>query len=1102
MKLATLVLLTACMQVSATAYSQQAHISFSLHRASLEDVFHAIGTQSDYQFLYNDENLRRVEVPLSLKVSDASIEQVMDLCLKDLPLSYRIIDKIIVITPKHSVGDSALGLPQPVVVSGTVADTTGRPLVGVSVKVAGTTTGTVSGPDGAFTVDAPLDAVLEFSYIGYESKRARASGSAPLHIILSVATGKLSQLMVIGYGTQKKSDVTGAISGYKPDDLHARPVLGLDQMMQGRMAGVNVSYGSGTPGGAVRVSVRGTGSLSASNSPLYVIDGVPIDGTGASIIDFGESMDPLAQLNPNDIASIDVLKDAASAAIYGSRATNGVILITTKKGKKGASQFNVNAYAAMQWIPNLDKIAMSGSKLFVDVQNEAINNYNQEYNYNPGDSKYIPYIYNPYPGLRDVNWLDLVLRTAYAENIDVSASGGSDKSTYYISGGFMNQQGTVIQNDYKKYNTRINLSSHPLSWLHIGSNISMSYTHNNRVPGSNLGTTILGRALPQRPFDRPYKPDGSYYVGGTEDLKYHNPIQVLNEENAYLDNYRLLGNLYADLNLTKDLVFKTSFGTDLIYTHDYVYYNQNHPYGTGNGRNVDDRRLLSNLLLENTLHYTKKVGGLGLDLVAGHSYQRQTGSTSYLDGNGFPAPSFDVIAAASIINDASTNLYGNAMESYFGRANLNWKDRYLLSLSMRTDGSSRFAPTHRYGYFPSASAGWQLSREKWWTARRTDLKLRVSYGATGNQAGISNYAYQSLTYGGYNYNNKSGIAILSYGNDKLTWEKATQFDVGVDMGILDGAVDFTVDYFDKNTTNLLYDMPIQATSGFTSITSNIGSMLNRGVEFGVNSRAHLGPVSWTLDFNISYIKNEITSLIGDNDVLSIGGNRGLKVGEDIGSFWVYKMIGIYQNDKDVPQPLYDMGVRAGDVKYQDVNGDGKIDINDRQILGSSTPKFYGGFNNTFRYKGFDLTVFFNYSYGAKVYASYRVNTEKLGLSYFNTTKSVALDRWTGPGTSNTVPRAIYGLGYNIYNSSRWLEDGSFIRLRSLSAGYELPGSIVKKVGISQLRVYLQADNLWLITKYSGLDPEVNSSMDPRYMSDDNLMLPQPRSVSLGVNLKF
>lgn len=1101
MKLATLVLLVACMEVSATAYSQQARITVSLHKVSLEEVFHAIGRQSDYQFLYNDENLRRVEVPVSLKVTDAPIDQVMDLCLRNLPLSYQIIDKTIVITPKASE-DSAYRLPQPVHVSGAVTDTSEKPLAGVSIKVLGTASGTATAADGTFSLEAPAGAVLEFSYIGYTSVRVPVQGAATLHVRLHVATGKLSQLMVIGYGTQKKSEVTGAISGYKPDELHARPVLGLDQMMQGRMAGVNITYGSGTPGGAVRVSVRGTGSLSASNSPLYVIDGVPIDGTGASIIDFGESMDPLAQLNPNDIASIDVLKDAASAAIYGSRATNGVILITTKKGKKGASQFNVNAYTAMQWVPNLNKIAMSGSKLFVQVQNEAINNYNQEYGYNPGDSKYIPYIYNPYPGLKDVNWLDLVLRTAYAENIDLSASGGSDKSTYYISGGFMKQQGTIIQNDYKKYNTRINLSSRPVSWLQVGSHISMSYTRNNRVPGSNLGTTILGRALPQRPFDRPYKPDGSYYVGGTDDLKYHNPIQILNEEDAYLDNYRLLGNVFADISLTRDLVFKTSFGTDLIYTHDYVYYNQNHPYGTGDGRNVDDRRLLSNLLLENTLHYTKNLGRLGLDLVAGHSFQRQTGSTSYLDGNGFPAPSFDVIAAASVINDASTNLYGNAMESYFGRANLHWRGRYLLSLSMRTDGSSRFAPGHRYGYFPSASAGWQVSREKWWKAHRSDLKLRVSYGATGNQAGISNYAYQSLTYGGYNYNNKSGIAILSYGNDKLTWEKATQFDVGADLGFADGKVNFTVDYFSKNTTNLLYDMPIQATSGFTSITSNIGSMLNRGVEFAVNTNFNLGPVRWTMDFNISYIRNRITSLIGDNDVLSIGGNRALQVGKDIGSFWVYKMIGIYQHDEDVPAPLYNIGVRAGDVKYQDVNGDGTIDINDRQILGSSTPKFYGGFNNTFRYKGFDVSVFFNYSYGAKVYASYRVNTEKLGLSYFNTTKSVALGRWTGPGTSNTIPRAIYGLGYNIYNSSRWLEDGSFVRLRSLSAGYQIPAVTLSKVGISGLRVYLQADNLWLITKYSGLDPEVNSSMDPRFMSNDNLMLPQPRSVSLGVNLKF
>jgi len=1090
------------MSATVSAHAQGQPLTVKVNNASLETVFRIIRQQSDYLFIFRDENMSKASTKVTLQIEKATIQQVMDKCLQGSGLSYRIVDKTVILVPKEE-GVSSLQAEQ-ITITGTVKDAAnGDALPGVTISVKGTAVGAITDANGHFEMRGITPpATLVFSYVGFTPQQIEVNGHKTLSVLLQRESRAMQQVVVIGYGTQKKTELTGAISTFKPNDLNARPVLGPDQMLQGRMAGVSVSAASGTPGGAVRVSVRGIGSLSASNEPLYVIDGVPVMPHNAAMFNFGENMNPLSELNPNDIESIDVLKDAASAAIYGSRATNGVILITTKSGKKGKGQVSVNAYMSMQEVPNMNKIKMASPDQYVEVANEGIDNYNNQYGYTPGNSKFIPYIYNPYPGLPATNWMNLVLRKAYTKSIDVAASGGSEKSTYYISGGYLNQQGTIITNGLEKYMARINVTSEPVSWLRTGANISLTYSKNNRVPGSNLGSTIMGRSLPQRPFDRPYKPDGSYYVGGTPDLVYHNPLQILNEEVAYLENYRVLGNLFAEAKLAKGLTAKTSVGTDLIYTHDYVYYNQNHPYGTGNGRNIDDRRLLSNILIENTLSYTKAFGKLKTEWLAGQSFQRSMTSNSAIDGNGFPAPSFDVLAAAAVINNASTNLYGNAMESYFGRGNFSWNEKYLLALSMRTDGSSRFSPNNRYGYFPSVSAGWLVSKENFWKASNTDLKLRLSYGATGNQEGVSNYAYQSLTGGGYNYDGKSGIAITGYGNDLLTWEKAKQLDVGFDLSLFNGGLNVTMDYFRKNTTNLLYNMPIHGTSGFTSITSNIGSMLNKGVELGINTNLNLGQVNWSTDFNISFIRNRITSLIGNNELLSIGGNRGLKVGEDIGSFWVYKMTGLYQDDKEVPQPLYDIGVRAGDVKYEDVNGDGNIDINDRQIVGSSNPDFYGGWNNTFRYRNFDLSVFLNYAVGADVYATWRINTERLGQNGFNTSEKIANDRWTGPGTSNTVPRAIYNLGYNIYNSSRWLEDGSFLRVRSLSLGYELPGSLLEKVKIKRLRVYAQADNLLLLTRYSGLDPEVNSDMDPRFMGEDNLILPQPRSFNIGINLNF
>jgi TonB-linked SusC/RagA family outer membrane protein len=612
----------------------------------------------------------------------------------------------------------------------------------------------------------------------------------------------------------------------------------------------------------------------------------------------------------------------------------------------------------------------------------------------------------------------------------------------------------------------------------------------------------MARSLEQRPFDRPYKPDGSYYVGGTAELMRHNTLQILNEEKAYLDNSQFLGNFYADIRFLKNFTFKSSFGTNIIYTHDYMYYMQDHPYSTGSGRLVDRNRHISNILFENVLNYKNHFGRLDLMALAGHSFQKVSSSDNSIDGRGFPSPSFDVLSVASEIADAYTGLSAYALESYFGRANLSWDNRYLLMLSIRADGSSRFDPDHRFGYFPAASLGWNISRENFWMLPKTDVKLRLSYGATGNQEGISNYAYQALAGGGYNYNNNSGIAITTFGNNALTWEKATQLDVGMDIILKSGIASFTVDYFNKNTTNLLYDMPIQGTSGFTSITSNIGSMRNHGLEFGINTNVYLGRVKWTSDFNISFIRNKITSLVGDNSVISIGANRGLKVGYDIGSFWVYKMLGIYQDDKEVPKPLYDLGIRAGDVKYEDVNGDGNIDINDREIVGSSNPKFFGGWNNTFQFKGFDFSVFLTYSYGADIYAPWRITVSRLGNGYYAFLKDVALDRWTGPGTSNTTPRAIYGNTYNVYNSTRWLEDASYIRLRTLTLGYNLSQRILSKIGFQGLRIYLQGDNLYLLTNYSGLDPEVNDNLDPRFMGDDNLVIPQLRTINVGVNVTF
>ncbi|MEN7551919.1 TonB-dependent receptor [Rapidithrix thailandica] len=1087
--------LTLALSFQLTAKSHSQVITVSEKNSSLVSLLKAIESQTEYHFIYNDE-LMEMAKPVSIRAKNISLEKALNQIFVKQPLSYNFMGKYIVIKPKEE------SLPKAITVTGTVYDEGGAPLPGAAIRIKGKTQGTISDEEGKYRLAGiEEEDVLIISYIGYTTQEIQVNKRTEIDITMQVSTSALSEVVVIGYGSQERNEVTSAISSFKPSEVDTRPVLGPDQLVQGRMPGVLVSAGGGTPGSNVRVSVRGIGSLSAQNEPLYVVDGIPLVNHNAALYNLGEGMNPLAELNPNDIESIEVLKDAASAAIYGSRATNGVIIITTKTGKSGVSKLDINASYGVQNLPNLDNVKMADSDLYLEVLNEGINNYNQQNGYQPGDKNFVRYRENPYPGLDDTDWIDLVLQQAKMTNVNLSFSSGTEKTKLYVSGSYLDQEGVIISNRFRKYTGKLNINHKLLDWLKVGTNSTLSFSRNNRIPNSNIGSSVLLRSVGQRPFDRPYKPNGEYYVGGTEELIFHNNQQIINEQDAKLDNYRYLGNFFANLQLHKNLYLENSLGIDAIYTEDFLYYKATHPYGTGSGRILDRRRLIGNVLIENTLHYDKTFGDLSFSALVGHSFQKVSTSTSYIDGRGFPSPSFDVISVAGEIAGASTGFGESALDSYYSRVNLSWAGKYLMSLSLRADGSSKFSNAKRYGAFPSVSLGWNVSKEKFWNVKGAELKVRTSFGATGNQDGIGSYAYQALMGGGANYGTNSGIAITTFGNENLTWETAEQFDIGIDLSLFEGKINFTTDYFVKNTNNLLYSMPIHATSGFTSITSNIGSMQNKGLEFMLNVNQNLGPVEWSSDFNISFIRNELTNLLGDEPLL-IGANRTLQVGEEVGSFYMYKMLGIFQSDEEIPQTLFDQGVRAGDVHYEDVNGDGLINVDDRQVIGSSNPDFYGGWNNRFRYKNFDFNVFFTYAQGFEVYAPWRIVTDRLGIGFQGMREEVALNRWTGPGSSNDVPRAIYGSGYNIQNSSRFLEDGSYIRLRSLSLGYTLPENLSSKLKLSKLRVYFQGDNLWLISKYSGLDPEVTKNFDPRFMAEDNFNLPQPRSFSFGINASF
>ena len=1085
--------------VCATASAQR--VTLDMQNAKLEKVLGQITQQTGLVFNYTRPTINP-DKRVSVSVKQAELESVLRQLFDADGIVYEIKDG------KVYLADRKGGVNPPPALSaarqryaGRIVDAAGNPVVGASVVIRGSTTGVSSDIDGRFAIEAREGEVLSVSFVGYTPQTITLGAKTMLTLTLREDTSELEEVVVVGYGTQRRSLVTSAISKVQMNESNMRQVASPTQLLSGRVAGVTTSTGSGNLGSGERMVIRGSSSLSAGNEPLYVIDGIPITNTNANLVDFGEDMSSLATLNISDIESIEVLKDAASAAIYGSRANNGVIVITTKSGKEGKSEVHLNFNTGVTRFANVGKIKMADSGLYVRDFNEGVDNYNRQYGYKPGDSGFKKHIQNPFGTLPDTDWMDLILQTGTFYNGDVSFSGGNVKTRYYVGANYNHQTGVIRTNKMEKMNFKVKISHEFTPWLEVGANVSGNYIKNNQIPGANSGTTIIGRSIQQRPFDRPYKPNGDYYVGGTDELVFHNPMQILDEETAYIENMRYLGNFYATFKYKDKFAFKSSVNTDITQIYDYTYYNENHPYGKGVGRIVDYNRTIKKILVEKFATYNDKFGDFSLSAMLGHSFQKVTTRSAKLDGSGFPSPSFDVVGVASSLDAYSGSLSNYAMESYFGRATFSYKDRYVLTATLRTDGSSKFARDNRWGWFPSVSLGWNISKENFMKDSDTELKFRVSYGKTGNQEGIGSYAYQALMSGGYNYGNGSGIAVSTFGNRDLTWEKADQFDAGFDITLFKGRVNIMADAYYKKTKDLLYSTPIHSTTGVTSIISNIGSMRNIGAELTINTHFNFGPLSWLSQFNIATNRNKLTELLGDDKPISIGANRALQVGKEVGAFYLFIMDGIYQYDGEVPAEQYAQGIRAGDVKWRDVDDNNLINDNDRQVIGSSNPYFSGGWNNTFRYKGVSLDVFFTYMYGNDVYAAWKINTSKLGHKN-GVLAEEARNRWTGPGSTDLHPRSVSGDTNNTRNSDRWLEDGSFLRLRSLTLSYTFPEKISRRLAMKSLRVYFQGDNLWLATRYSGWDPEVSNNLDPRFMGVDNFSVPQPRMFCFGLNVTF
>lgn len=1104
------------LSISPSLFSQ---ITITVEKATLRAALKKIEQISEYKFFYN-EKLPELDQNVSFNVSNANIEQTMQRVLTGKNLTYKMeSDNVVVLLQKGTDQKTKT-------ITGRIVDETGEAVIGASILIKGTSNGTITDTDGNFSISVPEGGTLSISYIGFKTIDLPASGRDFSRIVLKEDSKVIDEVVVIGYGVQSQKLVTTSISKVKMDDIDRGNDFNPIKMLQGRVSGVNISSASGTPGEAPNVTVRGIGSISGGSSPLYVVDGIPSE--------------KYPNLNPNDIESMEVLKDASAAAIYGSRANAGIIIITTKSGKEGKTKIDVSGHYGFANIAN--DIKMANSTEYLNTMQAAIDNYNVQMG--ASNKLYIP------SQIQETDWIKEISRgTSLTGTGSISVSGGNEKTTFFTSLGANMQEGYLNKSKYSQYNLRAKFSHKINNIFKLNMNLAGSMSRSDLLEETSTSLKVLRTAREEQPWYSPYKEDGSYKVNGTEILR-HNPVMLINEEDWTAKKYQLSGVFGVDVTPFKGFKYTPTISVYGILDNVTKKLTDKHDArknSNGWGALAEQRDQSIRYVIDNVFSYNNEWNKLIYSVMAGHSFEKyqyeQFGAKSDNYSNGaFPSSSFDLINAGSNIYPGDISFTSYALESYFGRIALNWDNKYILNASLRSDGSSRFAKSKRYGYFPSASFAWRASNEEFFPKNRyvNDLKVRLSWGMTGSMAGVSNYAPLSLiSASGGSYNGSAGFQI-SQDARALTWEKASQVNLGFDLEMLSSRLTLNMDMFYQKTTDLLFKKPVNATTGYTTLQSNIGSLENKGLEIALNGKILTGDFKWDLGGNISFVKNKLLSLIENNDMYIVpssgsnllgGSMHALINGEPISTFYMLKMEGIYQRDEDVPQKLYAKGVRAGDVRYQDFNNDGDISDADRQNVGKATPDFYGGITSNFSYKGFDLSLFGQFSVGGKVLSAWRgVNgtegTDHLGLAlsnikvgdsgepveqFFNVTKEVANGYWRGEGTSNTIPRPVrigvhtgYSYDYNVQTSTRYLENGSYFKLKTVTLGYTFPQSVCSKIKVENLRLFVSADNLLTLTKYSGYDPETSFSGSPgesNYGVDFGLQ-PVLRTFIFGVNLNF
>jgi TonB-linked outer membrane protein, SusC/RagA family len=1075
-------------------------VTLQYKNAPIEQILNAIETQTSYHFLFNKQDVD-VTQNVTIAVSKQSINSVLAKIFKGADVVYRIEGKQIILSKtkiqpeQNKIRNTSI--------RGTVKDEKGIPLIGASVMVKNTKTGTVTDIDGHFSLDAD-DGVLLISYIGYETRDIEIGNKTEINVVLSEDSKKLNEVVVVGYGTQRKVNLTGAIASTSGDALQKYSSPNSTANLQGLLPGLQITQGSGQPGAEnVQLLVRGMGSYGSSNTPLIIVDGIPA-----------------SMPTSDNIESVTVLKDAASAAIYGSRAANGVILVSTKRGKASATHLEYDICTGLYQATKIPNV-ISNSADFMTLWNQAAIHSNS-----PGE-QYAQSDIDKYrnangdPRYPNTNWMKLIFRNAYVTTHSLTFTGGNDKTTYNLNFNYLSQPGVMIGSDFHRYTSRLNVDSKISNLIKAGVNVSLSYSDTRGTSGD-----VFTMAFTQSPTYGPYLLDGSGKLTknafpAIEYKNNRNPFVLLDGSNTSNIGINCQLNPYLRLTFTDWLSLDINGSCSASYSKYKSFASAMNTYnwitgafaettspdytgGNSGGLIVSDNNSI-NPLFYSTLNFNKKFGNHYVSALAGTQveYSKSESLSAYRS-------SYTTNLTQEIDAGALTNIQngGNASElamlSYFGRLNYSFKDKYLCELNLRADGSSRFAEGHRWGYFPSASVGWRPFQEVFIPKIKflDDAKIRGSYGVLGNQ-GTSNYPYENVmaANGLYSFDNstvQSGIAPSALVNRNISWEVTKILDLGVDLTLLNNKLALTVDWFKKNTSGILRSQQVTYETGYSSASPyvNSGAMQNIGYEISAEYRGNINKLKYAVNWNFQTYKNKVTSFGSDEINSSPYGPTITKEGAPYGSYYLYEWDGIFQSQAEADASGQANKPKAGDLKIKDLNGDGKIDGNDKTIVSGRFPKFSSGLKLTASYNNFDFSAFFYGSFGQKVYV-YGPGFEPFYQGSVPTKDW--LNAWTPENHSTTMPAVYNAQKYNstwtMYPNTWFLQDNSFVRLKNLNLGWTIKSGVISKLKLKSMRIYLAGDNLCTITKYKGLDPERNGG-------GNYLTYPQNRVYSIGANLQF